>query len=140
MECRQDVQIDVAPEVAWAAIIDVAAWPSWTPTMSSIAALDPGPLGLGARYEVAQPRLPRLEWVVTELTPGFHFTWEARTLGLRTVAEHRVEARRTSSCTVTLVLRQTGALAGLVGLFSGRRTERMVATEASSLKAYLEAR
>lgn len=139
MECRQDVQIDVAPEVAWAAIIDVAAWPTWTPTMSSVAALGSGDLCVGARYAIAQPKLPRLTWVVTELTVGASFVWEARSPGLRTVAEHRVEARGPASCTVTLVLRQTGVLAGLSSLLTGRRTEQMVATEATSLKAHLEA-
>lgn len=137
MECQESVDIAVSAEEAWTVLAEVMSWPTWTPTMTSVDPEGAAGLAVGARFAIAQPKLPVLTWVVTELTEGSSFAWEARSPGLRTVAVHRVESRGPSACTVTLELRQSGPLSGVASLLSGRRTRQMVATEAASLRAHL---
>lgn len=45
---------------------EVERWPEWAPTVTSIRRLDDGPLAVGSRVRVAQPRIAPTEYVVTE--------------------------------------------------------------------------
>lgn len=123
----------------WRVLSDVAAWPEWLPTVSSVEPLDSRPLAVGSRYRVRQPRLQPATWVVTELEPARRFVWVARSLGLRMVAEHTVDERAPGVSTVALRFSFNGLLAPVVGRLFGSLTQSYLVREAASLKQRAEA-
>jgi uncharacterized protein YndB with AHSA1/START domain len=124
--------IDAPPAQVWDVLSDVAHWPDWTPTISSVAVLEGDEMRVGLRAAVRQPRLPRAEWTVTEVVPGSSFTWEATGPGLRTVARHVVEPDGTGA-RVTLSIEQTGPMGAVAAFVWRGLTQRYIETEAESL-------
>jgi len=140
MEHEVTVTIDASPEEVWAVLADVERWPEWTASITSVEPLDGGSaFGAGSRAQVKQPGFPAATWTVTDWAPGKDFTWTARAAGVTTVADHELAAQPDGTTTVTLRLRQSGPLAGLVALLFGSRTRRYVGMEAQGLKARTEA-
>ena len=104
------------------------------PTVDSVERLDDGPLRVGSRAEVRQPRLPKAVWEVTEIVPGRSFTWEATGPGMRTIGRHEVTPDGAGS-TVTLSIEQTGPMGAVAALLWRRLTQRYIELEAASLDA-----
>lgn len=127
------VEIEASPDDVWRVMRDVERWPDWTPSMSSVRLVDEGPLAIGSRARVKQPKLPAAEWVVTELQEGRGFTWISRSPGVRATAEHLIEPTSTGS-RVTLSVQLGGVLGPLVARATRRMTERYIALEAKGLK------
>ena len=117
---------------------DVEHWPDWTPTVTSVERLDAGPLAVGARTRVSQPRLPKAVWQVTDLQPGHWFTWVATGPGIRTTGHHEVAAIDGGRVRVTAALTQEGWLGAVVGRLTKRLTERYLQTEVQGLKSFCE--
>ncbi len=150
---RFEASIDVAAPAddVFAVYADVERWPAWTPTVTSVQRLDTGPLRVGSRAKVRQPRLPVAVWEVTELEPGRSFTWVARGPGLVTTGIHRVTPITGSEATggagtggadlvtVTAALTQGGPLGQVVGMLTRRLTNRYLLAEVRGLKACCEA-
>lgn len=137
---EQSVTIDIAapPERVWDVLSDVESWPEWTPTITAVHLLDAGPLQVGSRAKVRQPRLPEAEYVVTELVTGRSFTWVADRPGVLTTASHSIEPLA-SGVRVRLSVAQTGWLGGLTGRLYRGLTDRYLANEANGLKRLCEA-
>lgn len=133
--------IDVAatPADVWAVLVDVEAWPSWTASMKQVVLTAPGPLRLGSVVKVRQPRLAPTTFTVTEYVDGRSFAWSTGNALLSTVGDHCVESTAEGS-RVTLTLRQSGPLAGLVGRLYSRLINRYVGMEAEGLKREAEGR
>ena len=126
--------LDAPTGPVWEVLSDVARWPEWTPTIDSVERLDDGPLRVGSRAEVRQPRLPKATWEVTELVAGRSFTWEASGPGMRTIGRHEVVPDATGT-TVTLGIEQTGPMGAVAALVWRRLTQRYIELEAESLEA-----
>ncbi len=77
MEQRARIDIEAPVEQVWEVLRDVERWPQWAPTVTLVRRLDDGPLAVGSRVRVEQPRIPPTEYVVTELEPSRSFTWVA---------------------------------------------------------------
>jgi uncharacterized membrane protein len=139
---EQSASIDVeAPiERVWAVLCDVERWPEWATTVTSVRRLDDGPLAVGSRARIEQPKIPPTEYVVTDLEPGRSFTWVATGPGVRTTARHVLEPVRTGGTRVTLAVEQAGPVGAVVGRFYRRLTERYLAAEAEGIKARSEGR
>ncbi len=138
MRFEEATDVVAPPSVPWSVLLDVARWPEWTTTVTSVERLDAGELMIGSRTKVRQPALRPAVWVVTELieptasTPG-SFVWVSTVPGLVITATHSVTAIDDMTTRVALGIDQRGVLAGLVGRLYAARTRRYLATEAAGL-------
>lgn len=138
MEQSISVEIAAPPERVWDVLSDVGSWSGWIPTVTSVERLDEGPLRVGSRARISQPRIPPTEYAVTELEPGRSFTWVATGPGVRTTARHDLEPLADGGTRVRLSVAQEGGLGSLMGRFYRGLTDRYLANEAQGLKARCE--
>ncbi len=131
------IGIDAEANLVWDVFSDVERWPEWTASVTSLKALDGPGLAVGKRFEIKQPRLPKLVWEVTAIDEGRSWTWEQRSPGGRTIAVHEVhpDGVRTQ---VKQRLDQQGPIGGLVGRLMRGTTRRYLDLEAQGLKARSE--
>ena len=138
MEYTETIRVEADRSRAWRALAAVTTYPQWTTSMTNVSGLDGPDLAVGHRFQIRQPGLPAAVWRVSEVRDGESFAWENRTPGLHSVATHRVSANPDGSTQVTLVLRQSGALASLIALLTQAKTRRYIALEAAGVKAAAE--
>jgi uncharacterized protein YndB with AHSA1/START domain len=134
MDYEFSIAIAAPRERVWSVLTDVERWPEWTASMRSVQYAGTDRLTLGARVRIKQPGMPALVWEVTDLVPQESFSWQARSAGITTLGLHQLAPGAAGGVTVRLGLRQSGPLAGLVGLLTARRTRRYVQMEAEGLK------
>jgi uncharacterized membrane protein len=135
---KRTVTIAAPPEGVWSVVVDVDRWPERVPTVSSVQRLDEGPLVVGSRARLQQPRLPTAVWTVTELAPGRSFTWESSSPGVTVTASHVVESHP-EGAQLTLAVDVSGPLSRMGWLMTRSLTEQYVETEASCMKRAAEA-
>jgi uncharacterized membrane protein len=128
MQLASELTIAAPVERVWDLTEDVESWPSITPTMTSVERLDDGPLRVGSRARVRQPRQRPTVWTVTVVEPGSQFVWETRVLGLRMIGAHRLQPVATG-CRNTLTIDLEGPGAGLMGRLLGGPIQRAISTE-----------
>jgi uncharacterized membrane protein len=121
----------------WRVVANVEAWPRFVSSMQTVRRRELGPLGLGSTALVKQPGMTPTVWEVTEFDDGRAFVWRSTFPGVTTLGGHVVEADVGGS-RLTLTFRQSGPLAGVVGLIMGRRIRRFLALEANGLKGAAE--
>lgn len=138
MEQRTSIDVDAAPDRVWHVLVDVGRWPDWTDSVSNVRVLDDGPLAVGSRVEVSQPRIPTGIYTVTTLDPGRAFTWEQRQPGSRVTAHHACSPLQGGGTRVELTVAMSGAIGAVVGRLYRRLTTRYLAMEAAGLKARAE--
>lgn len=131
------IAIDASPDRVWAVMSDVERWHEWTASITSVERLDDGPVGVGSRARVRQPKLRPSVYEITSWTPGREFTWATRQPGVTGIARHVVEPVDGGS-RVTLSVEFSGLLATVVAWLAGGLTRRYMAMEAAGLKARAE--
>ena len=140
MITESSIEIEAPPDVVWRVFAAVEGWPTWTASVRRVTPLDAPELAVGHRYEILQPRFPRLVWTVTEVDPGRAWTWRQRSPGATTLAVHEVlpldGGRRTL---VRQRIDQRGPAGVLVGLLTRSLTRRYLTMEAEGLKQAAEA-
>ena len=134
------VEIEAPAGVVWDVFSYVERWPEWTASVTRLVALDGPGLAVGKRFEIKQPRMPRLVWEVTEVTPGASWTWVQRSPGGQTVARHEVIPESDRRTRVRQQLDQRGPVGSLVGLLMRGMTRRYLELEADGLRARSEQR
>jgi carbon monoxide dehydrogenase subunit G len=134
---QHTVTIAAPPERVWAIVVDVERWPDRIPTVDAVERLDAGPLAVGSRTRLQQPRLPTAVWTVTQLAEGSSYTWESRSTGVTVRASHVVEPHAEGS-RLTLALTVSGLLSPIGWLFTRPLTKQYVETEAASIKRAAE--
>jgi uncharacterized protein YndB with AHSA1/START domain len=132
------VTIHAPREHVWNVLTDVARWPEWTASMSTVTVLGGTALGRGSKVRIKQPKMPALVWEVTEFEPRQAFSWKVQSPGVSTLAVHRIGSGPGADVTVQLDIQQTGILDRLVGLFTAGMTRRYVQLEAAGLKRRCE--
>jgi uncharacterized membrane protein len=135
---RLVVEIFAPPERVWAVMLDVERWPEWTPTVTSAKRLEDGPLALGGRTKLVQPKLLPAVWRVTELDPRTGlFTWVTGRPGIKVTASHMVE-RTLDGSRVTNVLLYSGLLGALMARQLKQLNWDYLTAEAQGLKQRCE--
>lgn len=132
-ELKRSVEINAPADRVWQVMFDVERWHEWTASIRSITLLEPGPLRVGARARIRQPKFPPVVWRVTAVDPGRSFSWESRSPGMTVTGRHSVEPVGAAS-RATLELQYEGILGGLFAALTRRISEHYVALEAAGLK------
>ena len=136
MRFEASIEITAPAQRVFDVYSDIERWPEWTDSVTTVERLDEGPLRVGSRARIRQPRLPTAEWEVTELAPGTFFTWVARGPGIVTTGSHIVAATDLEGqVTATASLQQAGPLGWVLGHLTRRLTERYLDMEVRGLKA-----
>ena len=128
------VDIPASPSRVWPVMVDVERWPEWTPSVSRVVPLTPGPLQAGSRVRIHQPKLPPAWWRVTDLNPGVEFTWVSTAPGLKVTARHIVEVIASGS-RVNLSIHYEGLFGPCLAWWTHNLNERYLRMEAEGLKA-----
>jgi uncharacterized membrane protein len=137
MRFEASIEVRAPAQQVFDVYSDVERWPEWTDSVTSVQRLDTGPLRVGSRARISQPRLPTAEWEVVELVPGQSFSWTARGPGIRTTGHHLITSGD-GPVTVTAALEQAGPLGPVLGLMTKGLTERYLQMEVRGLKARCE--
>lgn len=132
-------KIEAPPSSVWKYISNVAAWPTWLPTVSRVEPIACREISIGAKFKVYQPRLMPAVWSVIELNPGRNFVWQSSGPGLTLWANHVITPGPHDTSMVRLEFQFSGSIAPLVALLAGPITRRYLATEAAALKRLSEA-
>lgn len=133
MELVRTIDIESPPAEVWTVMSDAERWPAWTASVSNVRRLDQGPLRVGSRAVIKQPRFPPAVWTVTTLEPGRRFVWRSGMPSLWVYGDHSVEPRGGGS-RATLRLSYLGLLARLMGRLTRGITNRYLDMEAAGLK------
>lgn len=105
--------------------------------MTEVSLLPPGPLQVGQKVRIRQPRLPAATWTVDTVVPGRSFSWISSRAGITSTAEHQVLSLG-QGCRVLVSLRQTGPFAPLSAALLGRLIRRYLRMEVVGLKLVTE--
>jgi uncharacterized membrane protein len=124
------VGVRVTAQHLWTVLTDVEHWPEWTPTMTSVTRLVDGPLAVGSRVRIKQPKLGTMVWTVTELLAGQSFVWRATRPGLMMEAGHRVTPLADGTVQLTLSVAQSGPIGRLVEPLTKAMAQRYAQLEA----------
>jgi hypothetical protein len=138
MNVASHIEIEASAARVWSVFTRVESWPAWTPSVTSVDALDGPEIAIGHRFRIEQPKLPPLVWEVTAVDPPVSWTWSVRSFGATTSARHVVSPLGPRHSAVTQVIEQRGLFGVIAGLLTRRLTRRYLAMEASGLKVVSE--
>ena len=133
---RTSIAIDAPIEVVWSVFSDVERWPTWSSSFTSVELID-GPMRLGAKARIRQPRLPTVVWEVTKWEPGRSWTWATTSPGARTEASH-VLTRSGAGTVAEQSIISSGPLGRVAARVWRSLTRRYIAIEAAGLKRQSE--
>ena len=133
-EFSRSVNIAAPLPLVWSVMVDVEHSPEWTASVSRVKRLTPGPLKVGSRFRIHQPKLPPALWRVTELVADSGFTWISRAPGVRVTARHTAEAIALGTL-ATLSIRYEGFFGTLLARYVGDLNDRYLDLEANGLKS-----
>jgi uncharacterized membrane protein len=134
MRWENTVEIAAPVDVVWNLTLDVEKWPAITPTMTRVVRLEDGPLRVGSRARIKQPRLSEAVWTVTRLDEGREFTWQTPRWGMTMIGSHHLEPVG-DQCRNTLTLDVTGPGSAVFGRLFGRMMLRAIQTENAGFRA-----
>jgi uncharacterized protein YndB with AHSA1/START domain len=140
MNTDSSVEIDAPAPLVWDVFVDVERWAEWTASIERIVPLDGPGIEVGKRFEIKQPRMPKLVWEVTEVDPGTSWTWRQRSPGGTTLATHEVVPQPGGGTLVRQRIDQRGPVGVAVGVLMSRLTKRYLQLEGDGLKARSEQR
>ena len=118
------VEIAAPPERVWAVLADLERWPEWTASVTSVELLEPGPLAVGTRARVSQPKLKPAIWEVTQAKAGRGFTWVTRHPGLLVTGLHQLEPIEKGTWRI-VTIREDLKASTLTFAFEGEKPETM---------------
>lgn len=137
IEFSETVPVRAPADVVGRIMCDVANWPAWTASVSTVERTATGPLTVGETIVVRQPKLRPSTWTVTRVGPG-GFEWTSRSPGIRNVGGHWATDAGDGTCTAALTLSFAGPLARPALLFYSGLVRRYMAMEGAGLRTAAE--
>ena len=131
----RSIEIEAPADRVWAVMSDVERWHEWTPSVTKVTLAGTGPLAVGRRATIRQPRFPPALWKITEVVPERSFTWVSVAPLVRVVARHSVEALAPGRTRALLSLEYFGLVGTLLAKWTKGITLRYLDMEAEGLKA-----
>lgn len=107
IDFSERVPVGAPADVVGRIMCDVARWPQWTASVSTVERTATGPLTVGETVVVKQPKLPPSTWTVTKVGPT-GFEWASRSPGIRNVAGHWAADAGDGTCVAELTLSFAG--------------------------------
>jgi hypothetical protein len=138
LDFQISIEIAASQDVVWGVMSDVERWHEWTASVRSVRRLDTGPLRVGSRAVIRQPKFPPALWTVTAIDPGRSFTWRSGAPGMWVHGHHSIEAIA-GGARATLRLHFQGVLGRLLGTMTSAINNRYLGMEAAGLKRRSEA-
>ncbi len=132
------IEVEAPAATVWDVFTDVERWSEWTASIERVVPLDGAGIEVGKRFEIKQPRMPKLVWEVTEVEPGTSWTWRQRSPGATTFATHEVVPHGAGRTLVRQRIDQRVPVGVLTGILMLRLTKRYLELEAQGLKARSE--
>ena len=139
MITESSVEIEASSSLVWDVYADVERWSQWTESIRSVIALDGPEIVVGHRFEIRQPRMPKLVWQVTAVEPGVSWTWRVKSLGATTTASHEL-APNANRTIVRQRIEQRGPIGVAVAVMIRGLTKRYLKMEGEGLKSRVEQR
>jgi hypothetical protein len=131
MKYVRTIDIPASAAATWAVVEDVVAYPHWAPTFQAVEL--EGPMRVGTRARITQPRRGTATFRIQVLEPGRRFQWGAGRAVWVQSADHVVEPTGPASCRVTLTFEMTGLLGEPAARLAVRAVRGMVDQEAEAL-------
>ena len=138
MNTNSSIEIDAPISDVWAIYADVERWSEWTASIDRVTPLGQAGIEIGHRFEIKQPRFPKLVWEVTEVDTGTSWTWRQRSLGSTAIASHELVALGSARTLVRQHIQQRGPLGVIAGALTRGLTKRYLHLEGEGLKARVE--
>ena len=130
---HRTIDINASPDHVWAVMSDLERWHEWTASITNIERLNAGPLGVGSKVRVKQPKLAPAVFDVTKWESGHGFEWVTRSVGISAVGQHWIEPIPAGS-RVTLTLEFSGVFSAPLTFLMRGLIERYIQMEATGLK------
>src|SRR4029079_6690572 len=140
MHFEQSIDIAAPRQRVWDVLSDLEAWPQRIDTVDVVELLTSGPVAVGTRLRMKQPKLPEGTWEVTVWDPPSYFEYRQRSSGVAIDAGHRVETLEGDRSRLRLTLEMRALLVPVVGLFYRDLTNRYMTLEAQGMKRAAESR
>jgi ligand-binding SRPBCC domain-containing protein len=138
MNTNSSVEVDAPMPEVWKIYADVQRWSEWTPSIDRVTPIGETGIEIGHRFEIKQPRFPKLVWEVTEVDPGASWTWRQRSFGSTVTAAHELISLGSDRTLVRQRIEQRGPLGVISGVLTKRLTKRYLRLEGEGLKARVE--
>ena len=105
--------------------------------MEKVVREDKGEFDIGSSALIKQKLMPETRWEVTEIDPGYSFTWETKNIGIEMIATHIIvsDAGNVSSI---LKIEMNGLVVELLGFLIKGPVTKSLKEENLGLKKYCE--
>ena len=137
MRFEKSIDIDAPQWRVWDVLSALEGWPQRIETVDLVELLTPAPMTKGSRVRLKQPKLPEGTWDITVWDAPSYFEWRQKTVGITSVAGHRVEALGEGRSRLTLTLDMRGFLLPIAMFYKGL-TDRYMNLEAEGMKRAAE--
>ena len=140
---REHIETRLPLEPTFAFVADFANAQAWDPGVASSARVDPGPLAVGARYQLGVRmggRVAPMEYVITHLEPGRRVVLAGRGAGVVAVDDIAFEATPSGTAITYIADIRLRGLLRLLAPFAGGAFRRIAANARDGMQRALDTR
>jgi hypothetical protein len=137
VKVSNEIEIKSTLEEVWEKTIDIEAWPSWNPVMSSVVRQESGDLSVGSTALIDQQGMKPCVWTVQEIKENEIFSWKTNVAGIKMFATHEIKSNENSVQNV-LTIDVGGFVGFLLWPFFKKLMLRAIVQENKNFKKFCE--